>query len=105
MRSIFVLEEAAEDIERGREFYDQQEIGVGAYFEDTILSDIESLGLFHGIHSIHFGFHRMLSERFPFGIYYRDTPMHTEVFAVLDLRRHPLWIHKELKGRNKRPPC
>ena len=60
MRSIVVLEEAAEDIERGREFYDLQEIGVGDYFEDTILSDIESLGLFHGIHAKHFGFHRML---------------------------------------------
>jgi len=62
MRKIVVLEEAAEDIERGREFYDLQEIGVGDYFEDTILSDIESLGLFHGIHSKHFGFHRLLSE-------------------------------------------
>jgi len=62
MRRIVVLEEAAEDIERGREFYDLQEIGVGDYFEDTILSDIESLGLFHGIHSKHFGFHRLLSE-------------------------------------------
>jgi hypothetical protein len=43
MRQIVVLEEAAEDIERGREFYNLQEIGVGDYFEDTILSDIESL--------------------------------------------------------------
>jgi hypothetical protein len=104
MRRIVVLKEAAEDIERGREFYDQHEMGVGAYFEDTILSDIESLGLFNGIHSKHFGFHRLLSDRFPFGIYYRETPMFTEVFAVLDLRRHPLWIHKNLKGRNKRAP-
>ena len=104
MRKIVVLESAAGDIERGREFYDQQGMGVGAYFEDTILSDIESLSLFHGIHSMHFGFHRMLSERFPFGIYYRETPIQTEVFAVLDLRRHPLWTHKELKGRNKRTP-
>jgi hypothetical protein len=29
------------------------------------------LRLFYGLHFIHFGFHRMLSERFPFGIYYR----------------------------------
>ncbi len=105
MRTIVVLEEAAEDIERGRKFYDQQEMGIGAYFEDTILSDIESLGLFHGIHSIHFGFHRMLSERFPFGIYYREASEATQVFAVLDLRRNPGWIHKVLEGRNKRPPC
>lgn len=99
MRRIVVLEEAAEDIERGREFYELQEIGIEAYFEDTILSDIESLGLFHGIHSKHFGFHRLLSERFPFGIYYRETPSTTEIFAVLDLRRNPAGIIKELKGR------
>lgn len=70
MRRIAVLEEAAEDIERGHEFYDQQEMGIGAYFEDTILSDIESLSLFHGIHSKHFGFHRLLSV---FGLY-RELP-------------------------------
>jgi hypothetical protein len=102
MRKIVVLEEAAEDIERGRDFYNQQEIGIGAYFEDTILSDIESLGLFHGIHSKHFGFHRLLSERFPFGIYYRETPAATEAFAILDLRRNPEWIRENLKGRNTR---
>jgi hypothetical protein len=45
MRRIVVLEEAAEDIEQGRKFYDLQEVGVGDYFEDTILSDIESLDL------------------------------------------------------------
>jgi hypothetical protein len=99
MRRIVVLEEAAEDIERGREFYDHQEMGIGAYFEDTILSDIESLGLFHGIHSKHFGFYRLLSDRFPFGIYYRNMPEYTEVFAVLDLRRDPYLITKTLASR------
>jgi hypothetical protein len=78
MRRVVVLEEAAEDIECGRVFYDLQEILVGEYFEETILSDIESLSLFHGIHSIHFGFHRMLSERFPFGIYYCETAAETQ---------------------------
>jgi hypothetical protein len=103
MRRIVVLEEAAEDIERGREFYNLQEIDVGDYFEDTILSDIESLRLFHGIHSKHFGFHRILSKRFPFGIYYREASEATQVFAVLDLRRNPIRIRNELEGRNKRP--
>jgi hypothetical protein len=102
VRRIIVLEATAGDIERGREFYDLQEFGVGDYFEDTILSEIESLVLFHGIHRKQFGFHRMLSGRFPFGIYYRETPEASEVFAVLDLRRHPSWLRKELKGRGGR---
>ncbi len=70
MRSVIVLDDAAIDLESGRDFYDIQELGAGAYFTDSILSDIESLALFHGIHSIHHGFHRMLGSRFPFGIYY-----------------------------------
>jgi hypothetical protein len=102
MRQIVVLKEAAEDIERGREFYELQASGIGAYFEDTILSDIESLVLFHGIHSKQFGFHRLLSERFPYGIYYRETPVATEVFAILDLRRDPALLRKKLEGRNKK---
>lgn len=104
MRKIVVLEEAVEDIEQGRKFYDLQENGVGDYFEDTIVSDIESLGLFHGIHSKHFGFHRILSKWFPFGICYREASEATQVFAVLDLRRNPIRIRKELKGRIKRTP-
>ena len=43
MKSVVVLADAAEDIEFGRDFYDSQEIGIGDYFSDSILSDIESL--------------------------------------------------------------
>jgi len=100
MRKVIVLEEAAGDIESGRDFYDLQEIGIGDYFADSIVADIERLGLFHGIHSKHFGFYRMLSERFPFGIYYRERREATEVFAILDLRKDPAWIHEELTERN-----
>jgi hypothetical protein len=99
MKSVVVLADAAEDIEFGRDFYDSQEIGIGDYFSDSILSDIESLALFHGIHSKHFGFHRMLATRFPFGIYYDETFSEVQVFAVLDLRRDPLWIRSELAKR------
>jgi hypothetical protein len=41
----------------------------------------------------------MLSKRFPFGIYYRETAEETQIVAVLDLRRAPAWIRKELGGR------
>jgi len=56
-------------------------------------------GFFHGIHSKHFGFYRMLADRFPFGIYYLKKEREIQVFAVLDLRRNPLWIRKELSKR------
>ena len=40
---VIVLREAADDLEIGRWFYDGLELGVGDYFLDSLLSDIESL--------------------------------------------------------------
>jgi hypothetical protein len=54
--TIVVLDSAAEDINAGRNFYDSREPGVGDYFEESILSDLDSLILYAGIHSVHFGF-------------------------------------------------
>lgn len=99
MRRIVVLSDAADDIERARKFYDEQDEGVGNYCVDSLLSDIESLALYHGIHSRHFGLYRMLCHRFPFGIYYRETINETQVIAILDLRRNPSWIRNELSRR------
>ncbi|MEN8725510.1 MAG: hypothetical protein ABF325_08050 [Lentimonas sp.] len=56
---------AIADLERGREFYDLQESGVGDYFVQRAFADIESLRLYGGIHRIKFGFHFVLVHRFP----------------------------------------
>jgi plasmid stabilization system protein ParE len=101
LKRVIVLADAAEDIEGARDFYEAQEPGVGEYCVDSLLTDIENLGLFSGIHPLHFEFHRMLASRFPFGIYYREYGDEAQVFAVLDLRRNPNWIRKELKKRDK----
>jgi hypothetical protein len=99
VRAVVILSEAASDLEEGQEFYELQEPGLGEYFIDSLLADITSLGLFHGVHPVWHGFHRMLSARFPFGIYYRDHETETWVFAVFDLRRDPNWIRQELGAR------
>ena len=100
MRKVVVLDEAAEDIEQARDFYDIQELGIGDYCADTLLADIESLVLYNGIHSKYLGLYRMLAERFPFGIYCRETKTETQVVAVLDLRRDPNWLRSELSWRD-----
>jgi hypothetical protein len=97
--TIVVLDSAAEDIKGGKRFYDSREPGVGDYFEESILSDLDSLILYAGIHTVHFGFHRMLSKRFPFGIYYEVKENLAIVYAILDMRRDPIWIRTELRGR------
>ena len=38
-------------------------------------------------------------RRFPFGIYYEVEHETAYIYAILDLRRDPLWIRKELKDR------
>ena len=67
-KTVVIVEDAAEDIEYGRLFYESREPGIGDYFVVSILSDLESLVLFAGIHLRPFGFHRSLSKRFSFDI-------------------------------------
>ena len=97
--TVVILEDAAEDLESGAQFYESCATGVGDYFLDSILSDLDSLVLFAGIHPIYFELPRMLSKRFLFGIYYEVEADVVYVYAILDLRRDPLWIRKRLRER------
>lgn len=85
------------DLDSGRIFYDGIDIGLGSYFIDSILSDIESLHLYAGIHSLHCGSHRMLAKRFPYAIYYRIRIDKIIVIAVLDTRMKPNSISGRLE--------
>lgn len=42
------------------------------------------------------GFHRALSKRFPFGVYYLVEDTVIRIYAVLNLRRDPAWIRRRL---------
>ena len=64
--------------------------GLGGYFLDALFSDIDSLALHAGVHRKVFGFHRLLSRRFPWAIYYRfDAEGAAVVYRVLDCRQDP----------------
>lgn len=93
---IEILREAERDLIDGFAFYERQSKGLGDYFLDSIFSDVESLHLYAGIHSMHFGYHRLLSKRFPFAIYYRVENDAVLVYAILDCRRNPAWIRDRL---------
>ena len=87
---IKLLSSAMEDLYEGRLFYEKQGEGLGEYFFDSLFSDIDSLTLYGGIHPQFFGYHRMLSKRFPYAIYYRvEEESVVVVWRVLDLRRNP----------------
>ena len=86
---IRILSSAINDLYSGRVFYEKQGEGIGAYFFDSLFSDIDSLALYAGIHPIRFAHYRLLSRRFPYAIYYRLKDDTVLVCRVLDLRRNP----------------
>ena len=95
---IEILDLAGLDILEGFHFYETQETGLGAYFLNSIYSDIESLRIYAGIHrQPHKNYHRLLSKRFPFAIYYTVSGETAFIHAVVDCRRDPAWIRGKLK--------
>ncbi len=95
---IKILSSAREDLHTGRLFYEAQGEGLGEYFFDSLFSDIDSLVLYAGIHLKVFGYHRLLSKRFPYAVYYTLEDDLAVVWRVLDLRRHPGKLRRALDG-------
>ncbi len=94
---IRILASASRDLIDGYDFYENQAKGLGTYFLDSLYSDIDSLMVSAGVHAVHFGkYHRLLSKRFPFAVYYRAEGEIVKVYAVLDCRRSPAWTRKRL---------
>jgi len=58
----------------------------------------ELLGAHGGVHAMVFGYHRSLSKRFPFAIYYRVNADVVPVRAILDCRSNPSWLRRRLPG-------
>ncbi len=97
---IKILISAVKDLEAGRLFYEKQGESLGNYFFDTIFSDIDSLVLFGGIHSKIYGYHRLLSSRFPYAIYYKiENKKIVTVWRILDCRKDPKKIVLALKKK------
>ena len=97
-----ILDLAEADLINGYQFYELQSAGIGSYFLETLLSDIESLRLHAGIHRKVLGFHRLLSKRFPYAIYYSVNGETVSIWRVLDCRRNPGWIQIQLHKRRAR---
>jgi len=96
---VVVSREAVEDLEEGWTFYETRQAGIGNYFWDSLLSDMESLSIFAGVHAKQYGFFRMLSRRFPYGIYYDIDQDTAYVVAILPMRRDTAWIKARVRSR------
>lgn len=94
---IIILRSAIEDLALGWDFYDRQGEGLGDYFEESLTAEIDSLRLYAGVHMVAYGYHRMLSNRFPYAIYYEVVEEQIRIRAVLDCRRDPKWIRTRIR--------
>lgn len=69
---------------------------------DSLGADIESLPSYGGTHRVVHRFHRCPSKRFPYAVFYRVFEETIRVYAVLDSRRRPAAIRRQLRdGRAK----
>jgi hypothetical protein len=94
---IVILPSARDDLARGVAFYERQGEGLGQYFRESLIADVDSLKIYAGIHQRVFGFHRLLSKRFPYAIYYLNDEAAVFVRAVLDCRRDPKALSRKLR--------
>ncbi len=95
---IEILDQAEQDLVEGFHFYEDQERGLGAYFLTNLFSDIESLRLYGGTHrQAYKSYYRLLSNRFPFAVFYKVREKTVFIHAVLDCRRNPAWLRRRLK--------
>jgi len=96
---IEILDQAEADLIEGFHFYETQQTGVGHYFLANLYADIESLRLYGGIHLKPYkSYHRLLSKRFPFAVFYKVEDNTVFIHAIVDCRRDPAWLRKRLEG-------
>ena len=97
--NIRVLRTARRTIADGIRFYERQQTGLGAYFLNSIMSDLRSLNIYAGVHQkYNDSYYRMVCSKFPYSIYYRKEGSNVDIYAVLDDRRDPKWT-EELLGK------
>lgn len=94
---IEILDQAEQDLIEGFHFYEAKQAGLGSYFLTNLYADIESLRLHAGVHRKSYrNYHRLLSKRFPFAVFYKVRKETAFIYAVVDCRRDPAWIRKHL---------
>ena len=97
---VEILRTAEDDLVNGYRFYERQEPGIGNYFLETLFAEIDSLEFYAGAHNRKWGKFRMLSRRFPFGVFYTIEKDTAYVTAVLDLRRRPSYLKRQIRRTN-----
>lgn len=94
--NVELRDEARDDLVHGAVFYREQSIGLDEYFLKCLREDMKKLEVTCGVHEQYHGFHKALSDRFPYAIYYLISEDTIDVVAILDCRRDPVAINSRL---------
>ena len=94
--NVELRDEAQDDLVNGAAFYGEQSPGLDEYFLKCLQEDIKKLEATGGVHEQYAGFHRSLSERFPFAIYYLVANQVIDVVAILACRSNPSALNLRL---------
>ena len=97
--TVLTTEFALNDLKLAQNFYERQASLLGDYFFDALITDIESLHIYAGIHIQEYGYYKMLSKRFPYAIYYETSDDIAKVIAILDQRQQPMHTYSQLSKR------
>ncbi len=95
---VQLSDDAERDLLDGIAFYDARNRHAGDYFFESLTTDVRSLAVLGGVHSVRQSFHCMSASRFPFAIYYEVRSDVVLVVAILDERRDPEWIADRLRN-------
>lgn len=95
--NVELRDEARDDLVDGAVFYGEQTNGLDEYFLKCLREDVEKLKSIGGVHEKYNGFHRSLSKRFPYAIYYLVSRDLIDVVAILDCRSDPATINARLR--------
>ena len=90
MTPVVLRRQAQLDIEAAALWYDDQSPGLGDHFLDEITAGLDRIA--EGPRQfpvIEADVRRALIRRFPYGVYFIESPTGSTVLAVLHLRRRP----------------
>lgn len=89
-RKVSLSAEARPDLRYAYNYYEAAQKGLGKrllrhFVEalDAISERAESFPIMHK------NARRAIIRKFPYGVFFRDVGTHLDIFAVVDLRRHP----------------
>lgn len=97
--TVVVTNDANRDLAKGFKYYEKKEAGKGDYFLRRIQEDLFALRTEAGLHRQVLGFYKAQSARFPHALFYRVSGGKAIVYAIIDGRRRPAWILRQLRQR------